>query len=73
MSSISKFCINCASYSARNGACGAAGAVRHVNPVNGKTLYESAEAMRANQNMCGDDAVWFSENTVITPWWKKSW
>jgi hypothetical protein len=54
-----RFCINCHHYDTRSNVCGSQQSIRHVNPVSGKTLYESATVMRANQGMCGLDAILF--------------
>jgi hypothetical protein len=51
---INKFCINCQHYAPVSKVCGREEAIRHINPVNGKTLYESAIVMRANKDLCGD-------------------
>lgn len=58
MSFTNKFCVNCENYS-KFGQCGSSGSIRHLDPVTGGTLYESAVAMRANPNMCAEEGKWF--------------
>ena len=53
-----KICVNCDFYS-KSGQCGALGSIRHIDPVTGHMLYESAVAMRANPNMCAEEGKWF--------------
>jgi hypothetical protein len=64
---ITKFCINCKHYSPVSKVCGREEAVRHINPVNGKTLYESAVVMRANQILCGEQGKLFEQLEVQPP------
>jgi hypothetical protein len=61
---IDKFCINCAHYAPVSKVCGREEAVRHINPVNGQTLYESAVVMRANPLMCGEQGKLFEPQPV---------
>ena len=69
MSFTNKFCINCKFY--KNNVCGAEGSLRHVDPVNGHTLYESAIAMRANPLMCGETGEWFVGREHKETWYSK--
>jgi hypothetical protein len=62
------FCINCNHFDQRSQLCVSPSSIRHVNPVSGKTFYESATIMRANQSMCGTDATLFVPiDTTVKP------
>lgn len=66
---MNKFCVNC-KYQ-YNDRCGADGSVRHIDPVSGRTLYESTVAMRANKDMCGPGGIWFEKRPPVVRWWKE--
>lgn len=69
---MNKFCVKCEHYN-KFGTCGSLGSVRHIDPVTGNTLYESAIAMRANESMCGYDGKWFVPKADKPTWWAKIW
>lgn len=61
---ITKFCIDCKHYSSLTKVCGRTEAVRHINPVNGATLYESAVVMRANPLLCAEQGKLFEQQEI---------
>ena len=56
-----KFCIQCKHYAPVSKVCGNSQAIRHINPVSGSTLYESAIVMRADSNQCGYEGKLFDQ------------
>lgn len=66
-----KICVNCDFYS-KSGQCGALGSIRHIDPVTGKILYESASNMRAKEDMCSDEGKWFVEKVKPVKWYHKT-
>lgn len=64
-----KFCKDCKFY--RQPRCGNEGSLRHVDPVDGHTLYESAIAMRANPLMCSEEGIWWTQADPPKTWYER--